>query len=135
MTPDPTDSERIDAYIAGFDPEVQAILRSVRRTIQDAAPEAVEAFSYRMPAFRLQGPLVYFAAWKQHIGLYPPVDGDTALEAAVAPFAGPKGNLQFPLDQPIPYELIARIVRHRAAQNLARAQARTGRGRARDNRA
>jgi len=78
-----------------------------------------------MPAFRLHSILVYFAAFKHHVGLYPPVSGDAALERAVAPYAGPKGNLRFPLDEPIPFELIERIARLRLKQDLAKAGARS----------
>jgi len=114
----------IDEYIAGCPPDVRPILARIRRTIHDAAPGAREVISYRLPAFRLDGILVYFAAFKHHIGLYPPVAGDAALERALAPYAGPKGNLKLPLDRPIPYELITRIVRLRVAQDLARVAAR-----------
>ncbi|MDZ7615495.1 MAG: DUF1801 domain-containing protein [Patescibacteria group bacterium] len=113
----------IDEYIARFPADVQAILQKVRATIRTAAPEANETISYQMPAFKLHGILVYFAAWKKHIGLYPPVTGDKALEKVVAPYAGPKGNLQFPLDGPIPYDLIGRIVRLRVKQDSARVAA------------
>jgi len=116
--------ENIDEYIAGFAPEVQAILERVRSTIRAAAPDAEETISYRIPAFTLHGALVYFAAFKHHIGFYPPVKGDAGLEKAVARWAGEKGNLRFPLDRPIPYPLIKRIVKHRVAQNLAKAVAR-----------
>src|SRR5690242_7870961 len=87
----------IDDYIALFPPEVQAILEKIRLTVRQAAPEAEEIVSYRMPAFRLNGILVYFAAFKNHIGLYPPVRGDAKLEKSIAPYAGEKGNLRFPL--------------------------------------
>ena len=113
----------IDGYVSQFPPEVQAILEKVRSTIRRAAPDAKETISYQMPAFKANGILVYFAAWKKHIGLYPPVSGDKALEKAVARYAGPKGNLQFPLDQPIPYDLIKRIVTLRVSQDLAKAAA------------
>ena len=76
-----------------------------------------------MPAFKQHGILVYFAAWTKHIGLYPPISGDKALEKAVARYAGPKGNLQFPLDEPMPYDLIERIVKLRVKQDLAKAAA------------
>ena len=76
-----------------------------------------------MPTFALSGALVYFAAFKKHIGFYPPVTGDAGLQKAIAPYAGEKGNLRFPLDQPIPYGLIERIVRLRVKQNLAKAAA------------
>jgi uncharacterized protein YdhG (YjbR/CyaY superfamily) len=113
----------IDEYIARFPADVQAILERVRTTIRRAAPEATETISYQMPAFKQHGILVYFAGWKQHIGLYPPVSGDKALEKAVARYAGPKGNLQFPLDEPIPYALIERLVKLRVKQDLAKAAA------------
>ena len=113
----------IDSYIAQFPADVQAILRKVRTTISKAAPEAKETISYRMPAFKLHGILVYFAAWKKHIGLYPPVSGDNALAKAVARYAGPKGNLQFPLDEPIPHDLIGRIVKLRVKQDSEKAAA------------
>jgi uncharacterized protein YdhG (YjbR/CyaY superfamily) len=110
----------IDEYIALFPPDIQAVLTKIRLTIRDAAPEAEEIISYRMPAFRLNGILVYFAAFKKHIGLYPPIRGDAKLEKAIAPYAGEKGNLRFPLDQPIPYHLIERIVKLRVKQNSIR---------------
>lgn len=113
----------IDGYIARFSEDVQAILNKVRATIRKAAPEAREVISYQMPAFKQHGILVYFAAWKQHLGFYPPISGDAAIEQAVAPYAGPKGNLQFPLDKPIPFALIRRIVRLRVKQDLAKAAA------------
>src|SRR5262245_31470439 len=95
----------IDTYIAQFPADVQAVLEKVRGTIGKAAPDATEVISYQMPAFKQHGILVYFAAWKEHIGLYPPISGNQVLEKAVARYAGPKGNLQFPLDEPIPYRL------------------------------
>jgi uncharacterized protein YdhG (YjbR/CyaY superfamily) len=113
----------IDEYIAACSPAVQPTLRKLRATIRRAAPPDVnEAISYRIPAFALHGTLVYFAAFKNHIGLYPPVQGNAKLQARLAPYAGPKGNLKFPLDRPIPYALIARIVKFRVKQNLAKAK-------------
>ena len=120
----PQKPKDIDGYISQFPADVQAILEKVRATIRHAAPEAKETISYLMPAFKLHGMLVYFAAWEKHIGLYPPISGDKALEKAVARYSGPKGNLQFPLDEPIPYNLIARIVRLRLKQDTAKAAAR-----------
>lgn len=111
----------IDEYIASFSPDVQAILQKIRFTIRQAAPEARETISYKIPAFRLDGILVYFAAFKKHIGFYPPVRGDAKLEKAISTYGGEKGNLQFPLDQPIPYRLIQRIVKLRVKQNLSKA--------------
>lgn len=110
----PTD---INEYIATFSLEVRTILEKVRATIREAAPDAEEVISYQMPAFRGKTILVYFAAWKKHIGLYPPVSGNAKLEMDAKRYAGPKGNLQFPLDEPIPYDLISRIVKHRVKQD------------------
>lgn len=93
--------------------------------VRAAAPEAAEIISYRMPAFELHGILIYFAAFKKHIGVYPPVSGDPKLVQAAAPYAGEKWNLRFPLDEPIPYDLIGRIVSHRVKRNLAKAAAKT----------
>ena len=93
------------------------ILQRVRATIAKAAPDAVETISYGIPAFKLRRIVVYFAAFKHHIGLYPPANGNSAIEKAAAPYAGEKGNLRFPLDRKIPYGLIARIVKYRAARS------------------
>lgn len=111
----------IDEYIASFSPDVQTILEKIRSTIRLAAPDAQETISYQIPAFKLDGILVYFAAFKKHIGFYPPVRGDAKLEKAISTYAGEKGNLQFPLHQPIPYGLIERIVKLRVKQNLSKA--------------
>src|ERR1700704_5909423 len=119
----PTD---IDGYISQFPADVQAVLQEVRETIRRAAPDAEEVISYQMPAFRQHGILVYFAAWKNHVGLYPPISGDPVIEVAVARYAGPKGNLQFPLDEPMPLALIERVVRLRVKQDTAKATAKRG---------
>jgi uncharacterized protein YdhG (YjbR/CyaY superfamily) len=111
----------VDEYIAAFSPEVQRILQRVRQVVCTAAPEAQEVISYRMPALKQGGILVYFAAFKNHIGLYPPVHGDSDIEKAITPYAGEKGNLRFPFDKPIPYDLIARITALRLKQTLAKA--------------
>ena len=110
----------IDNYISKFPAAVQVILGKVRATIRHAAPEATETISYMMPAFKQHGILVYFAAWEKHIGMYPPISGNKTLEKAIARYAGPKGNLQFPLDEPIPYDLIERIVKVRVKQDSAK---------------
>jgi uncharacterized protein YdhG (YjbR/CyaY superfamily) len=117
----------IDAYIALHPPEVQAILQKIRERIRKAVPGAEEAISYRMPTFVLDGHLVYFGAFKTHIGLYPPVR-DALLRRETAAYAGEKGNLRFPLDKPIPYALIARIAKVRAEENQAKKAARRMRG-------
>jgi uncharacterized protein YdhG (YjbR/CyaY superfamily) len=111
----------VDEYISAFSPEVQSILQRVRQITREAAPEAQEVISYRMPALKQGEILVFFAAFKSHIGLYPPVSGDPAIEKAIAPYAGEKGNLRFPYDKPIPYDLIARITALRLKQSLAKA--------------
>lgn len=120
-TPQPAGS--IDDYINGHPAAVRAILRQIRATARTAAPGAEERISYRMPAFFQDGVLLYYAAFKKHIGVFPPVR-DEKLQAAVAKYAGPKGNLQFPLADPMPYALIARIVKARLRENRQRAKAR-----------
>jgi len=121
MPTDRATPRNIDEYIASFSPEVRAILEKIRLTIKNAAPGAQETISYKIPAFRLNRILVYFAAFKNHIGLYPPVRGDAKLVKAASAYAGEKGNLQFPLDHPIPYGLIERIVKFRVKQNSPKA--------------
>jgi uncharacterized protein YdhG (YjbR/CyaY superfamily) len=106
----------IDEYIGGCAPEARPILRRVRATLAKSVPEATETISYGIPAFRLRRIVVYFAAFRHHIGLYPPVKGNAALEKAIAPYTGEKGNVQFPIDRKIPYGLIARIAKFRAKQ-------------------
>jgi uncharacterized protein YdhG (YjbR/CyaY superfamily) len=103
----------IDEYISAAPPECRPILEKIRKTIRHAAPRAVETISYGMPALKQQSFLVYFAAFKKHIGLYPPVRGDEKLMRDLAPYAGIKGNLQFPLKQRIPLGLIRRVVKNR----------------------
>lgn len=114
----------VDEYIHGFSPDVQAILQRVRQVVRDAAPDAQEIISYRMPALKQYGVLVYFAAFKNHIGLYPPITGDARIQKAIAPYAGEKGNLRFPLDKPMPYDLISRITALRVKQDAAKAESR-----------
>lgn len=125
----------VDEYIAGFDGAVRSMLEKVRRTVRKAAPGAREVLSYRMPALKQNGVLVYYAAFKNHLGLYPPIKGDARLEQAAARYAGPKGNLRFPYDEPIPYTLIAALVRLRARQDAAKAVSRRPRSAKRPSRA
>lgn len=110
-------SPTVDEYIARQPPKVRAILRKLRGIVRRAAPGARESISYRIPTYSLNGRLIYFAAFRNHIGLYPPVRGNAAIERAVAAYANEKGNLRFPLDRPMPYALIERIVRLKVAQN------------------
>jgi uncharacterized protein YdhG (YjbR/CyaY superfamily) len=114
-------SADVDAYIAGFPKPAQTLLRKVRRTIRAAAPRAEEVISYRIPAYKLHGMIVYFAGFKSHIGLFPPVRGSAALEKAVARYAGPKGNLRFPYKEGLPLALISRIVKLKVKQDRERA--------------
>jgi uncharacterized protein YdhG (YjbR/CyaY superfamily) len=111
----------IDEYIASFSPDVQSILEKVRSTIREAAPEAEEKISYQIPTFALMGNLIHFAAFKKHIGLYPPVEGDEKLKAETSRYKNERGNLRFPLDEPMPYALISRIVKFRVKEQLERA--------------
>ena len=120
----PKKAKNIDSYISKFPADVRVILEEVRETIRHAAPEAKETISYMMPAFKQHGILIYFAAWAKHIGMYPPISGNKTLEKAIARYAGPKGNLQFPLEEPMPFDLIERIVKLRVKQDTAKAAAR-----------
>lgn len=112
--------ESIDQYIEGFPPKVQKLLQKIRKTIQNAAPGAIEAISYQIPTFKLNGNLIHFAAFKNHIGLYPR-PRVPEFEKALAGYEGGKGTVQFPLDEPIPYDLITRITTYRVQQNEAAA--------------
>jgi len=111
----------IDEYIADFPKDVREILEMIRKTIHEAAPEAEEAISYQMPAFKLHGNLVYFAAFKKHIGFYPIPSGVKKFKAELSMYEQGKGSVQFPLDRPIPYDLIRRIVKFRVEENLKKA--------------
>jgi uncharacterized protein YdhG (YjbR/CyaY superfamily) len=108
--------QTIDEYIGGFPAEVQEILEKIRQTIHNAAPEAGETISYQMPTFKMKGNLVHFAAFKNHIGFYPTPSGTEAFQKELAPYKGGKGSIRFPLDQPIPYSLIERIVKFRVKE-------------------
>jgi uncharacterized protein YdhG (YjbR/CyaY superfamily) len=123
MKTNQTAPKTIDAYIAGFPPDVQEILEKIRLTIRKAAPGAEEAIKYQMPTFTLHGNLVHFAAFKSHIGFYPVPTGIEKFKKELAAYEGGKGSVQFPLDQPIPYGLIRKIVKFRVKENLAKAKA------------
>lgn len=112
----------VDSYIASFPADVQALLQEVRRTIQQAAPDATEAIKYAIPTFILNGNLVHFAAFKHHIGFYPAPTGIKAFEKDLAPFKQGKGSIQFPFDQPLPLELITKIVTYRVKENAKKQQ-------------
>jgi uncharacterized protein YdhG (YjbR/CyaY superfamily) len=123
MKANQTAPQTIDDYIAGFPGDVQAILQQIRQTIRQAAPDAQEKISYQLPTFTLKGNLVYFGAFKNHIGFYPIPSGVEAFKEELSAYEQGKGSVQFPLDKPIPYDLISRIVKFRVKENLARAEA------------
>lgn len=108
--------ESIDEYIAGFPAGVQKILMEVRRTIRAAAPDATEAIKYQLPTFVLNGNLVHFAAFDKHIGFYPTPSGIAAFEGELSEYHSAKGSVQFPLDRPVPYQLIRKIVEYRVKE-------------------
>ena len=121
--------ESIDQYIEGFPSKVQKLLQKIRKTIQKAAPDAVEAISYQIPTFKLNGNLIHFAAFQKHIGVYPR-PRVPEFEEDLAGYEGGKGTVQFPLDEPIPYELITRITKFRVQKNVEAAAAKKGKKRA-----
>ncbi len=123
MRTDPTAPKTIDDYIAGFPHDVQEILEKIRMTIRKAAPDAEETIKYQMPTFTLKGNLVHFAAFKKHIGFYPAPTGTEKFQKELAVYQGAKGSVRFPLDKPIPFDLISKIVKFRVKENLARAEA------------
>lgn len=114
----------IDDYIAAQPSAVQPILQHIRAIAREEAPQALETISYRMPALMQGGALLYFAAFKKHIGVYPPVRGDAALLRSLAPYRGEKGNLSFPLAEAMPYALIRRVVQQRVKEMAAKAAGR-----------
>ncbi|HEX3125971.1 MAG TPA: DUF1801 domain-containing protein [Thermoanaerobaculia bacterium] len=116
----------IDEYIAGFPKDIQERLKKVRKTIREAAPEAEEAIKYRMPTFVLNGNLVHFAAFKNHIGFYPAPQGIEEFKEELSAYKGAKGSVQFPYDEPIPFDLISRIVKFRVGKNLEKKKGRRG---------
>jgi uncharacterized protein YdhG (YjbR/CyaY superfamily) len=110
----------IDEYISMFPDDVQKILKQVRQTIREAAPQAQETINYQMPTFTLNGNLVHFAAFKNHIGFYPTPTGIEAFKDELSVYKGAKGSVQFPLDQPMPLSIIRRIVEYRVKENSER---------------
>ena len=112
----------IDEYIAGFPVDVQKILEKIRRTIRKAAPDADETIKYQMPTFTLKGNLVHFAAFKKHIGFYPVPRGIDPFKDELSAYKGEKSTARFPLDKPIPFDLISRIVKFRVKKNLEKAE-------------
>lgn len=125
MKTDQTPPETIVEYIAGFPPEIQEILEKIQTTIRKAAPDAQETIKYQMPTFTLKGNLVHFAAFKKHIGFYPVPSGIEKFKDELSVYKGGKGSVQFPLDKPIPYDLIGRIVAFRVTENFEKAEAKS----------
>ena len=112
--------ETIDEYISTFPKEVQVVLEELKQAIRESAPEAEEAIRYQIPTFRLYGNLVHFAAYKNHIGFYPTSSGVTAFKKELSQYEVSKGTIRFPLDKPIPLDLVKRIVEFRVKENLAK---------------
>lgn len=113
-------AKNIDEYIAAYPADVQELLQTMRTTIQEAAPDATEAITYAIPTFKLNGNLVHFAGYKNHIGFYPAPMGIEAFKEETAQYEAGKGTLQFPLDKPLPLDLITRIVKFRVDKNLSK---------------
>lgn len=116
MTPFKKNAE-LDAYIEGFSGDIRKRLNAIRQLVRELVPQGEERISYKMPAVFCEGVVVYYAAFKKHIGLFPPVV-DASLLKKVAPYAGPKGNLQFPHEEELPLKLVAAVVTARLAANL-----------------
>jgi len=117
-----TNFQSIDEYIVTFPEETQKILNEIRDTIKTAAPDAEEKISYQMPTFYLNGNLIHFAAFKNHIGIYPTPSGTEAFKRELSKYQGAKGSVRLPIDEPMPLKLIAKIVKFRVAENVKKAK-------------
>ncbi|WP_370573205.1 iron chaperone [Methanomethylovorans sp.] len=115
-----TQFRNIDEYISTFPENIQAILYKLRKIIRESAPEAEEAISYGMPTFKLNGNLVHFAAYKNHIGFYPTPSGIIAFKGELSSYKQAKGSVQFPIDEPIPFDIVKQIVEFRVKENKAK---------------
>lgn len=122
MDPEKTTADSIDAYISKFPSDIQTILLTLRKVIKETVPEATEKISYQMPSFFLNGVLVYFAAFKNHIGFYPTASGITAFQEELAEYKIGRGSVQFPITKPLPYDLIRRIVKFKVEENMTIAE-------------
>ena len=120
-------ARNIDEYIAGFPEDIQQLLEGMRETIRKAAPGAEETISYAIPTFKLNGNLVHFAAFRNHIGFYPAPRGIEAFKKELSAYKGAKGSVQFPIDQPLPLALISKIVKFRVGENLAKVKKKSAR--------
>jgi len=125
MEPNKKALENIDDYISDFPTDVRRILRKLRSAIKKAAPQAKETISYRIPTFTLRGYLVHFAAFKDHVSLFPTSSPMKAFKRALSPYKVSRGTIQFPLDRPLPLTLVGRIVKFRVKENLARHKRKT----------
>ena len=122
MITEPTNIETVDEYIARFPEDIRAVLEKIRTTVRKAAPDAEETISYRMPAYKQDGVLVYFAAYQRHIGFYPTASGIENFKDELSTYKSARGSVRFPLDRSIPYGLIGNIVRFRVRENRAKAE-------------
>ncbi|KOA19165.1 hypothetical protein CLHOM_22710 [Clostridium homopropionicum DSM 5847] len=122
MQPNKINFNSIDEYILQFPTNIQEILKMLRKVIKQSAPEAEEKISYQIPTFALYGNLVHFAAHKNHIGFYPAPSGIDAFKHELSEYKGAKGSVQFPIDKPMPYELISKIVKFRVAENIKKSE-------------
>ena len=113
-------AKNVEEYIALQPPKVQEILEKLRQAIKKAAPQAEEGISYTMPAYKYHGVLVYFGAYKTHIGFYPTGNGIAAFKKELSSYEGSKGTVRFTLDKPLPIGLISKIVKYRVKENLAK---------------
>jgi uncharacterized protein YdhG (YjbR/CyaY superfamily) len=113
-------AETIDEYIAMYPDNIQNILEKLRQAIKESAPQAEEAISYRIPTFRLNGNLVHFGAFEDHIAFFPTPSGKEAFKKELSKYKGGKGTIQFPLDKPIPFDLVRRIVKFRVKENQSK---------------
>ena len=123
MKTNATTPKDIDEYIARFPRDVQEKLEQIRKTVRKAAPDAEEAISYQIPTFTLHGNLVHFAAFKEHIGFYPAPRGNEQFRQELSAYEGGKGTVRFPLDKPIPFDLITKMVKFRVEEDVKRAEA------------
>jgi uncharacterized protein YdhG (YjbR/CyaY superfamily) len=123
MKPERAAARNVDEYIAGFPPEVQDVLKQIRSTISATAPEAKEAIKYQIPTYTLNGNLVSFAAYRSHIGLYPVPVGTKKFQKQLATYRAARSTARFPLDQPIPYDLIRQLVKFRVKENSVKTAA------------
>lgn len=121
MTKAQAKPKNFEEYLQGFPVDIQKILQQVRKTIREEAPDAFELISYGIPTFKLHGNLVHFGAYKNHIGFYPAPSGVKEFQEELSSYKSGKGSMKFPLDKPVPYDLIRRITRYRVKENLEKA--------------